>query len=189
MNLLPEKIKVEIRNEYYKKVAILFLVAVIISLVLATVPVILSYIMTSYQMTFLQREVIAMEKSNESKGIVSSLKIVDDLNNKLNILNRPMGPIPLGAISDILLNIVNMAKLLVHLTSFSYSQVDVKVGETKTTNYVIVVSGIADTRDLLLNFVKKLKADGTFTNVDLPIENLVESKNAMFSLNLTLTKK
>lgn len=48
----------------------------------------------------------------------------------------------------------------------------------------IVVSGIANDRDSLAQFVDELKKEGTFSSVDLPVSSYVKSTNIDFSIVL-----
>lgn len=73
----------------------------------------------------------------------------------------------------------------VKINSISFSQdriVDNKNG------IVILISGISANRDLLVNFVAKLKQDNSFSGVEVPVSNLTKDKNLPFSMNIFIEK-
>ncbi|MBI3633151.1 MAG: hypothetical protein HY226_02565 [Candidatus Vogelbacteria bacterium] len=197
MNLLPEQNKSKIRIEYYKRLATSSILMCSVLMFLGLIPVVLVYITTTYQAVFLNRELVAMQSSDKTNTVNTNLGIVRDLNTKLSILSKPIDQGEKYAVHEILLRVIDLAGTLpasgsikaVYISSFSYDKVLVKKGDTNTTNYVLTVSGIARSRDILLQFEKKLETDQTFANVDLPISDLIDSNNPAFSMSLTLAKK
>ena len=50
----------------------------------------------------------------------------------------------------------------------------------------MTIRGVAQTREALLDFVKRIEREAIFTGVDLPVSNLAERANIAFNLELTV---
>lgn len=55
-----------------------------------------------------------------------------------------------------------------------------------TENYAILLSGVAQKRDELIAFRDKLEKEGCFSEVDLPLSNLVMKENIDFRINFNI---
>jgi len=69
----------------------------------------------------------------------------------------------------------------IQIMSFSFS----KNAEGGTE---INLSGMSNSRDGLTDFEKKLKTDGLFSNVELPISSFIKNSNTEFNIKLTINK-
>ncbi len=63
---------------------------------------------------------------------------------------------------------------------------DVTLTRLVTKDYTISLSGVAKTRDGLLLFEQRVKADDCFTGIDLPVSNLFSQENIDFQLNFSV---
>ena len=59
----------------------------------------------------------------------------------------------------------------------------VTLNSFSNNDFSIIVSGTADTRDDLLVFKSNLEKEACFSNVDLPLSNLVDKTNVGFQIN------
>lgn len=57
-----------------------------------------------------------------------------------------------------------------------------------TKDYQVSLVGKAKTRDDLLSFQEKIKSSGCFTEVDIPLSNLVSKENVDFQIDFKLQK-
>lgn len=64
----------------------------------------------------------------------------------------------------------------------------VDISSISTKDYSIVLTGEAETRDDLVAFKDKLVSDECFSNVDLPLSDLVSRDNIDFGINLSISK-
>lgn len=55
-----------------------------------------------------------------------------------------------------------------------------------TDNYSVSIAGKADTRDHLIAFRDKLAGEDCFTNVNLPLSNLVDQENVAFQMDFKI---
>ncbi len=187
MNLLPLTEKRIIRNEYYRRLAVVALNLFAILIVIAVLPVAVSYVASGYEIVDLRQSLDLISKVNVNEGVGNNIKIIQDANNRLDILNSDYGQglnSPLTAIFSFIMS----GRQRIHLTLISYDKIDIKNGEEKKTGHRVVLNGVADSRDGLQNFVKELLQSGKFATVDLPISDLIESKDINFTITTMIAK-
>ncbi len=190
MNLLPLAEKRLIRREYYKRLTVVSLSLLAILIVIAVVPLVVAYITSNYEIMSLERELELFSKKNSTEGISADLGVIKDINSRLNILSSNYKKILGQDLSVIFSSIVDKGKLQkLRLTSFVYDKVSLKKGQTKTVAQRMVFGGTASDRDSLGRFVKELSIDKRFASVDLPISNLIESKNINFFITVMMSKE
>ncbi len=182
MNLLPQEEKQAVENEYCKRLMLVALIFLAGALMIWIIPVVVSYIISNYEIEDLKREMQAIGQINLSNNIATSTVIARDVKNKLDILNRPLTRSLPQNISDIFSSIIALAKIneKVRLTSLSYDQVDIKNDDVASVGHRVVLSGVANDRTSLQNFVKTLQSQSAFSSVDLPVSNLIVSKDVPF---------
>lgn len=64
----------------------------------------------------------------------------------------------------------------------------VSINELASKNYSVFLSGRADSRDNLIKFKEKLENNQCFTDIKLPLSNLVSKENIDFQLDLKMKK-
>ena len=62
----------------------------------------------------------------------------------------------------------------------------IEIKSLTTNNYSINITGLSDTRDNLIEFKSKLVNDRCFSNIDLPLSNLVEKNDVEFGITLNI---
>jgi hypothetical protein len=72
------------------------------------------------------------------------------------------------------------------LDALVFSGISVK--KISTDDYSIMVEGISDTRDDLILFKEKIESEKCFTDVDLPLSNLVGRNNVEFQISFNIDK-
>lgn len=60
----------------------------------------------------------------------------------------------------------------------------VEITDLANNNYSVSLAGQADTRDDLIAFKDKLSGDNCFTDVNLPLSDLVDQENVAFQMDL-----
>ncbi len=58
-----------------------------------------------------------------------------------------------------------------------------------TDGYTLTISGLSDTRDNLISFKSKLENEKCFSNINLPLSNLVDKSNVAFQIVLDVDVK
>lgn len=67
-----------------------------------------------------------------------------------------------------------------------YTNDKITLERVSTKEYQLFLSGTADTRDDLLTFDEKLKGEACFSEVNLPLSNLLTQENVSFQIDITL---
>lgn len=65
----------------------------------------------------------------------------------------------------------------------------IEIGKLSTKNYAIFLTGKADTRDNLIAFRDNLTGEDCFTDINLPLSNLVSKDNIDFQMDLKVKKE
>lgn len=174
-NLLPNLFKDEIKSEYKlrKWIVILFFVLFIQ----------LSFLAVAFSMLVVssdrESEVMSqIKKENEtlsSQNANDIQKIITSTNKKLLIFDMIM---KYPEILPIYNGIIAQKTSDISIRGFNYA-----VGTTDTS---IIVSGVSNTRESLVSFVKNLEETKMFTKVDLPVSNLAKQKNIEFNINIKI---
>ncbi len=187
MNLLPLAEKNLAKIEYRKKLALVSLFALMALMFIGLVPIVVSYIVSAYEIVNLKKQIDIVAKRNITGGIAVNTEIIKNVNNKLKILTHKF-PQTLGyELSSVFSSLSTSTKI--RIFSLSYDQVSVKRGEIKEVDHRIILGGVAKDRDGLQKFIKALEQDKRFKGVDLPVSNLIESRDIKFFITMILNKK
>ncbi|HCP08650.1 MAG TPA: hypothetical protein DIT25_02545 [Candidatus Moranbacteria bacterium] len=109
-------------------------------------------------------------------------KIIEKHDNEINEINN--------AVADVAKIQKDQMYWADFLHSFSLAVPDgIKVSDLSSKNYSIYLSGEADTRENLLRLKDKLTEDSCFSEVNLPLSNLVSKNDAIFQLNFKIKKE
>jgi len=100
---------------------------------------------------------------------------IKDYNNQFNEANDQIKQIAL----------IDQSQLYWSKVFMKISQIipsGIKVDSLETENYTVTLSGTADIRGDLIDFKGKLEDEGCFSDVDLPLSNLVDKADAEFKI-------
>jgi len=64
----------------------------------------------------------------------------------------------------------------------------ITITDLATKDYNILLVGKADDRDALMSYKEKLASESCFTDVNLPLSNLVSKENISFQMNMKIIK-
>ncbi len=174
-NLLPQKNKKSIKQEYKVRLVSVFLASLI-----AVEIIFLSTLFPSYVLSVIDHA--DLSKRLESLKDTGLLENTDEVRGKIEEINKNielLKPAP----SNLFFNV-----LVSDLLSQSGSGIDLKginYSQTSPANFEINLSGVASTRESLVAFVDRLESEEIFSSVDLPVSNLAQSNNINFSLYIT----
>lgn len=62
----------------------------------------------------------------------------------------------------------------------------IEIGEIASKNFNIILTGKSDSRDDLIKFKEKLESNGCFSDVNLPLSNLVSKENIDFQIDFKI---
>lgn len=177
-NLLPNLFKDEIKAEYNLRKWI-----VLLSLVLFLQISFLALTISIWTI-FLDKETEAsnqVKKENEvmlSQSTNDILKVINATNQKITIIDKTMFSPEILPIYD---TIISQKTTGISLREFNYN--------SSATESTLSLKGLADTRETLVSFVKKLQDLKVFSNVDLPVSNLAKQKDIEFNIDIKINNK
>lgn len=64
----------------------------------------------------------------------------------------------------------------------------IEIESLSTADYAVAVSGISNTRDSLLLFKEKMEKENCFSNVGLPLSNLIDKSNIEFQIDFNIDR-
>ena len=202
INLLPLSEKKRIRSEYFARFSIIFLELFLCLVAASSVLLLPSYFLSSV------KEQVALEnlekyKTNKNPELEKSTnELIKNLNKKISVFSvldtkllssTLIADVLSRAGEEVKVTELFFEKKLVEVKSEENKDADSKTNNSKKKQNVkmeeikqMSVSGIAKDRDGLLNFVRELEKEPSFSNVDLPISNFTQSRDIDFNLTITI---
>ena len=192
INLLPPLIKLRIRRWYRARLAIVALLLLFVVILIGTVlllPSLFLSLVKEYSGTeriMLAQELIPVEKNIEiEKNTRLTNKKISILSQKdaniilLPVINsilekKPASPTSQGGLAGI------------SITAFLYEKVASSETDKKITPQKILIKGFASNRETLVSFADELRNISLFSDIDLPISNLVKSADIPFIITAFL---
>jgi len=174
LNLIPKKRKDEINKR--NRASIIFRIETFFATVLAIFLVML--LVFNYILNLNLNSTIKNEEKNGNSEKYEQLK---DYDAKFNQINRK-----LADVISIKNDQLYWSKLFLKLNSSVFPGIEIKV--VNTSDYLIRLMGISDTRDNLILFKEKLSSDECFSNINLPLDDLVEKNNISFEIDFLVDK-
>lgn len=172
LNLLTENDKRETRRIYAGRVlAVAFLVSIAAG-IFGTLALLPSYFFISVRTAAAEERMALLEKSIAARSAEATNPVLADARKKLAELSRTTRERPRHSFFE---SVMDVRIPEVHITGLSYDAA--KDGGT------IRVYGIADAREPLTRFVKRLEREGSFTSVDLPVSDLAASSDIKFTVS------
>jgi hypothetical protein len=178
-NLLPEKIRAEIRKEYNHRRLVMILVFVIFLQVAFTIFLFPTWLMSVNK----EKDVIIrsedMNKNLSNLNIASTTANIKSINTQLTIIDNKL------QYPDIV-SFINLV-LSKKATSTTISDIVFVVNSAKKMN--INLQGVSATRDTLSAFSKNLQKIEEFKAVDVPLSSYTKDKNLSFSVEIKIETK
>ena len=175
-NLIPQKEKRIIYNNYRAKIVSFWLVGMMISVLLGAILLLPSYFLTISKLKESNENVEVLKKSVNYQESRHTEEEISNTNKYIKILlQRASG----NSIDKYLAKIISLTPSGVHIDSIGYHLVDLKNAE-------IFLAGESGSREKMIAYVDALKDSNMFIKVDLPIGNLAKEKEITFNLTLSL---
>lgn len=172
-NLLSQQDKKKVIKEYKFRIITTSLVFVFFAMLIASVLLLPSYIISNYREGITRVQANIIQKSIEVREKNVSNIILNDVKTKLKLLTVEEGSTPLAEVFE---EIINQKTRGVSIGGFFYRK-------TTDGNGEILVTGIAVSRESLLQFRRNLENKNIFTSVILPVSNLASDTDIEFSIN------
>jgi len=170
-NLLPKEQRKEIYTEYRFRMFILIFIFLIVTGIVAVFLLVPALFLSNSEYNELLKNLDELKKETPELENYQNLQVmVEKTNNKLKVLQSGKEQTPL-----LIWGKVTADKPAgVKIDSFSYSKNNEKTA--------VVISGKSSVRESLISFAKKLEAQETFENVNLPVSDLARERNLDFSI-------
>jgi len=175
-NVLPKKLKDQIKKQYNLRrfiVTLNFIIFIQIFILVAFLP---SWFVSFYKQRDVSSEV-AKAQDDLLVNEVSKLSVeINSINKKLEVIKTTQtGFSPTQILDDI----VEQKSSSISINEITY----IKSGANEVQ---VTLGGTARERDSLLSFVRKLEASKLFSKVDSPISNYTKDRDINFSLFLNM---
>jgi len=175
LNLLPKNQKKIISREYRVRFFVvgfaLIFVAEIISLILLIPP----YITAETSIELLNAQSAGFKAQNVTTEITKLSEVVRKTNNYLSLFTASSTP---NETLSVIKKMVDVREDLVKINSLSYK---VQNGQQS-----VVVGGVANSRQALIDYVKKIKIQPGVISADVPVSGFIQAKNINFSVTVTM---
>ncbi|AKM84007.1 TPA: hypothetical protein DCZ46_01595 [Candidatus Campbellbacteria bacterium] len=172
-NLLPEKNKKEIRNEFILRLLVVFFVFVFFAITIFIISLVPSYNLSVVKKTITLEQVNSLKESAGIEEDILSASILKNENAKVAVLSA----VDQNSASKIIEKILEKRPQGVKITDIFYEKND-------AGGIDIVVKGNSSSRNILIGFVEKLELEEDFEKIDFPVSNLVKDESMDFSINI-----
>jgi len=174
LNLISPEKKEEIskKNQLTATIRIEIFLTVILAVFLGML------LIFNYILNLNLNSTLTAEKKNENSGKYDKIKELDE---NFSQANRN-----LTDVISIKNSQLYWSKMFVKINSLVFP--GIKIISIVTSDYSISLGGISDTRDNLMLFKDKLNSEKCFTNVNLPLADLVGKSDIVFQIDLSIDK-
>lgn len=176
INLLPPDYRKELVKEYRLRLVVVVLTLIGVAFLIGVLFVVPSFLVVSSQERLLVKEqqvqAQVLATSGNTRDIEKTLQASD---RRVTLLESLYSRLLLADVLGVILEKKNTG---ITLTSLQY--------EYKQDDTMLVLSGVAKTRDELVAFEHALENEANISSVQLPISDLAASTNIEFTMNLKL---
>ncbi|MFH0755290.1 MAG: hypothetical protein V1910_01310 [bacterium] len=172
LDFLQQKNNKQIIFEYLLRISIYLLLFIFISSLILISLFLPSFFFAKYKIEAINNQLESIKQKNLENGedAISFIKNVNKLSLALSDNSNFTN-------SDIINKIVSLKNKDIKISSISISD--------NTEGKIILINGIANTRDSLILFEKEIKTDGFFNTAIFPILYFLKSSDLNFSATLT----
>lgn len=177
INLIPNQEKKRKVKDFYFRLVVVFFVVLGFCFLIASAAILPSYFLSFVKKNLNDTKLEAQKKEPIPPASQSTVNLVADLNNKLNLIENAQKNKYLVSVK-VINEIISKKMSDIKITQIFYEN-------SSIAGKKISIRGVAPSRERLLLFRLALEDDTAFKKVDLPISNFVKGSNIEFSLNLT----
>ncbi len=173
-NLLPQKERGRFELEYRLRLLIVSLLFLMVTFTVGVIFLLPSYFISKSKEESIMRQSDLLKKTITLREGDISVKSLLSTKQKINQLILIQKHTPQIEIMRAIIRNINSG---VTVNAFYYIR-------EKDTEGEIKITGKANSRTKLLSFSNRLKKEGIFKRVDLPVSNLAKDSNIAFSITL-----
>lgn len=187
INLLPSSEKEKLRREYRLRLAVVVLIVLLVILFIANIAVVSSFIMSSVKLSVTKEQKEEIQNSESGKKRRELTRLAQEVNYQADFLHEGnKARSPSSAAQTILENLGEYITLSAILYKAEGGAVGDQEDEEAKKSATFQVRGVATNRTQLVEFRDRLQASSVFTNVVLPVSNLVSDENIEFTVELAV---
>lgn len=177
MNLLPKIERENLAKGLKLRFVIMFLFLLSASFWVGFISLLPSYFLTSGYFSS-NAESAFLLKYKDDESVKSILNLPQEINSKLNFLQLILKEqTPASYFSKI----SNLLPKGVKINSISFAKDQNFKGKVGT---IILISGIAGSRDSLISFTEALEESNLFSLVEVPVSSLTKNRDLPFSIDI-----
>jgi len=175
-NLLSQEDKKILHSEYKLRVAIVVIIFLFFTILFGGVELVPSYFISQSKERAAKEHLSIVKEAVAKRGKDTSSIVLLETKEKLKLLAFSEENISLRNVFE---SVLDSKPNGVNINGIFYD----KSQTGKDTE--ILITGEADKRESLLEFKKLLGGEPQFTNVELPVSNLVSDRDIKFSIKIT----
>jgi len=175
-NILPDKIRAELKRNFIIRVAIAYILATTASVCVGSALILPAFVISRENYSIIKAKEKTMTNVSEIESYSTLREEVRDINARIKRIKDLDKPLVLDAISKI---------VKVRTTDFPYITIRNFSFENSGENSIIRISGLAKGRNYLTDFVKALEKEEQFKQVVLPLSDFAKEET-VFSITISL---
>ncbi|MFA6273517.1 MAG: PilN domain-containing protein [Candidatus Paceibacterota bacterium] len=175
MNLLPQKEKIENQKDYLCRFLAGLVGVIIVSLMIGGFALFPSYILIQARQTELKVELDSLNNSQSTSGSEEIYQLLETANRRVDFLSIHQGLSLTAAVKEI----SAYQPVGVIITSLAYHPQENASGRLVA---VVSLKGVASNREVIVDFVKNLQTEPTFTGINVPVSSFAKDRDIEFSL-------
>jgi hypothetical protein len=177
MNLLPKTEKDNLKKGLKLRLLVMALFLLAVSFLIGVVTLLPSYFLASGNLSRIQLAEYSSGKKNENLK-EETLNLPGQIDSRLKFFQSNIANL---SVVDVFYKMISVAPAGIKLNSVSFSRDQIYKEKNGT---LILVSGIAGTREALVSFSASLKKVEVFSSADVPVSSLTKDRNLPFSINI-----
>lgn len=181
MNLLPQKEKMENQREYFYRFSTVLAGALAVSLLIGGGLLLPSYFLGRAKLTELKINLASLKNPRDGNDSEMVSKILETAAQRVDFLLAQPN-LSLTAAAE---KITNKKPTGVQINGLSYHPQEAAL----SWSAAIALTGIANSREMLVAFVKALQTESIFTDINVPVSNFAKDRNIEFSLTIIQNEK
>ncbi len=175
-NLIPRERQKKTKKEFFRRFFVVFGIAISFLLCVQIIFSFVSYFFINSSVENIDDQLFSTKKLAEKKGLVFFEKETKGLNNLLKEFNKNEKKLVLASekINNVLVNVPSSIKVKKMLFD----------GPNKNDSARMLIIGTAQTRDVFVSFLDKLRKKEYFESIESPVSNLLKERNLDFSITI-----
>lgn len=167
LNIISQDLKKQINiNDLYQRFKKIYIILILL------LAVYISFLFAAKLLLRLHLNKTTQQAGQITKSTENYNKSVKDINDQLNY------------VSGIQENDIRWSKLIAFLSQCANPSIKLSQLDISKDSKLIKINGFSQTRDALLLFKDKLEKSNYFSQIDFPLQNILQKQNINFEINL-----